>query len=442
MSEFPAGWATRTLGEVVEPTAPIIYGILQPGPDTSGGVPYVRPSEIEAGQIDFGSLKRTTPEIAQRYRRASLRTDDVLLSIVGTIGKVALVPPVLDGANITQSSCRIRPEGRLILPEFVKQFLCSPLAVEQFDKFRLGTAVPRLNLEDVRKIEIPVPPKAEQRRIVSKIDSLSTKSRRARNHLDHVQRLVEKYKQSVLDACFTGFQETAPLFDFVDKDRGIRYGIIQTGTATQDGIPTVRCGDIRNHSIDFGKLKRVEPEIENQYRRTRLRGNEVLIAIRGSVGNTSVVSGDLVGCNISREVAMIPLKEDHIPSFFSYYLTSTEARSFITGNIKGVAQQGINLADLRNALIPVLKPTGQAETVYRIETAFAWIDRLAAEAISARKLIDHLDQAVLSKAFRGELVPPDPSDEPVSVLLERIKIERAGTSSPSRSRGRPKAVPA
>ena len=62
----------------------------------------------------------------------------------------------------------------------------------------------------------------------------------------------------------------------------------------------------------------------------------------------------------------------------------------------------------------------QREIVPRIESAFAWTDRLATEATSARRLIDHLDQAILSKAFRGELVAQDPNDEPASVLLERI----------------------
>ena len=58
--------------------------------------------------------------------------------------------------------------------------------------------------------------------------------------------------------------------------------------------------------------------------------------------------------------------------------------------------------------------------------AFAWIDRIALETTSARKLVDHLDQAILTKAFRGELVPQDPNDEPVNVLLDRI---RGGTGS-------------
>jgi type I restriction enzyme S subunit len=63
--------------------------------------------------------------------------------------------------------------------------------------------------------------------------------------------------------------------------------------------------------------------------------------------------------------------------------------------------------------------------VRQIETAFAWVERLAEEAIRAANLTNKLDQSILAKAFRGELVPQDPNDEPASVLLERIRAERA-----------------
>ena len=73
----------------------------------------------------------------------------------------------------------------------------------------------------------------------------------------------------------------------------------------------------------------------------------------------------------------------------------------------------------------------------------AWIDRLASEATSARKLIDHLDEAILAKAFRGELVPQDPSEEPASVLLERIRAERdAALVKAKAAKGAPRNRPA
>ncbi|MNY81808.1 Type-1 restriction enzyme EcoKI specificity protein [compost metagenome] len=73
-----------------------------------------------------------------------------------------------------------------------------------------------------------------------------------------------------------------------------------------------------------------------------------------------------------------------------------------------------------------------------MHSAFIWIDRLTVDATSARKLIDHLDQALLAKAFKGELVPQNPFDEPAGILLERIRSERA--AAPKAKRGRKKAA--
>jgi type I restriction enzyme S subunit len=77
----------------------------------------------------------------------------------------------------------------------------------------------------------------------------------------------------------------------------------------------------------------------------------------------------------------------------------------------------------------------QKDILGRIETTFAVFDRLVAEAAAARRLLDRLDQAILSKAFRGELVQQDPADEPASVLLDRIRAEREAAPAKSR-RGR------
>ena len=94
----------------------------------------------------------------------------------------------------------------------------------------------------------------------------------------------------------------------------------------------------------------------------------------------------------------------------------------------------INSGELSSLKVYCPPLAEQHEIVRRIERAFAWIDRLAAEASSARALLDRLDQAVLAKAFRGELVPQDPNDEPASVLLERIRAERAAAPKPRRGR--------
>ncbi|MBK7197538.1 MAG: restriction endonuclease subunit S [Myxococcales bacterium] len=93
-----------------------------------------------------------------------------MLSIVGTIGKVAVTPPELDGANITQSSVRIRP-GTGVAPDFLTWALQAPCLTRQYDSFRFGNAVQRLNIEHVRQLVVPLPPLAEQREICSRIST-------------------------------------------------------------------------------------------------------------------------------------------------------------------------------------------------------------------------------------------------------------------------------
>src|SRR5688572_10519069 len=130
--ELPEGWVLLPLADAMAEGALIQYGILQPGPDTPNGVPYVRPTEIRDDKIITAALRRTSENIARNYQRSSLKPGDVLLSIVGSIGKVAIVPQELDGGNITQSSARLRPRPGLLPSEMLACFLRSPKAREQF----------------------------------------------------------------------------------------------------------------------------------------------------------------------------------------------------------------------------------------------------------------------------------------------------------------------
>ncbi|WP_437826361.1 restriction endonuclease subunit S [Sorangium sp. So ce1153] len=171
LPKLPEGWCWARLEELRAPDAPIVYGIIQPGDDVPGGVPYVRPIDMtNDGGIDFTSIKRTSDEIAKQYERASIKTGDVILSIVGTIGKVVITPAALNGGNITQSSVRIRtPDG---MPwNYMRFALLSPQLRKQYDRFRFGNAVQRLNVEHVRDLVVPLAPTAEQRELTSRLES-------------------------------------------------------------------------------------------------------------------------------------------------------------------------------------------------------------------------------------------------------------------------------
>lgn len=164
---------TTKLENLCAPGAPIIYGILQPGPHQPSGIPFVRPTEIQDGVIEAGSLHRTSPEIAKRYKRSTLAAGDIILSIVGTIGKVAVVEEWLQGGNITQSSARIRADKAKIKPEFLRYLLLSRQLKNQFESVRMGTAVTRLNIAHVRALQIPILPLQRQQEVIDELRSVA-----------------------------------------------------------------------------------------------------------------------------------------------------------------------------------------------------------------------------------------------------------------------------
>lgn len=201
---FANGGTRYKLSEITPPDAAIIYGILQPGPTIGGGVPYVRPSEIDAGVIQLAEVRRTTPEIAAQYRRSTIRTGDLILTIVGTIGKVAEVPAALDGGNITQSSCRVRVDGRIADRGFIRHWLQSPQAWEHYDAGRLGTAVPRLNLRDIREFTIDLPDIDTQRRIAVELDTAFACSDRLEAEAARARELIDRLQAAILARAFRG----------------------------------------------------------------------------------------------------------------------------------------------------------------------------------------------------------------------------------------------
>jgi type I restriction enzyme S subunit len=182
-------------------------------------------------------------------------------------------------------------------------------------------------------------------------------------------------------------------------------------------------------------LKKVTMEIESKYKRTRLRGGEVLIAIRGTVGAVSVVPSDFRDFNISREVAMAPVLPGIDGLFVAYWLGSPFGQYQLSIQAKGVAQSGINLSDVRRLMVPLPHPIEKKAIIGVVRDGLERITRLEAAVAAARGRHADLTRSILAKAFRGELVPQDPSDEPASVLLERIRAERGGQPQ-ARRRGR------
>ena len=162
------GWPIKALEELNDTGRPIGYGILMPGPDQPDGVPYVRVVDMKNGEINVSGVRRTTLEINHQYRRSTLRTGDLLISIRGHVGRMARVPAELDAANITQDSARIAPAG--VDVTYLLAALRSAASQRWMQRRTRGVAVQGLNIGDLRLLPVPLPPRKLQEQFARRIN--------------------------------------------------------------------------------------------------------------------------------------------------------------------------------------------------------------------------------------------------------------------------------
>jgi type I restriction enzyme S subunit len=170
VGQIPKEWQFGNLQSLIGPNRPIVYGILMPGTGVDGGVPVVKVKDIVDGDIRLDDLLLTSPEIDAEYGRSRLKEGDILLTIRGSVGRVAMVPRELAAANITQDTARIGVT--LGIPEFFRFYLETDIAQRYFALNTIGVAVQGINLRDVRKTPVPMPGVEEQKRIAEAAISL------------------------------------------------------------------------------------------------------------------------------------------------------------------------------------------------------------------------------------------------------------------------------
>jgi type I restriction enzyme, S subunit len=433
MSEVLPGWATITLKDVCELLNGRAYKQDELLPQ--GRYPVLRVGNFFSNKNWYYSDMELEPD---KY----CDNGDLLYAWSASFG-----PKIWDGGKMIYHYhiWRTRPNERVVAKRFLYYWF-------DWDKENIkaehgtGSTMIHVTKGDMEARPLCLPPIPEQQRIVAKIDGASTKTKRARENLDHIPRLVEKYKQATLAAAIKGRLtanwrtsnsiklgsgwDKQPLINICDEQRPITYGVIKLGSETPDGTPCLRTSNVRWLRVDIEGMKRIAPKLSSEYTRTILRGGEVLVNVRGTLGGVAVATPSMKGWNVSREVAVVPVDAAVVePHYVAYWIGSDASQGWLNRVEKGVAYTGINLEDLRKLPVEFPSLEEQREIIRLIETAFAWIDRLASETTNARKLVDHLDQAILTKAFRGELVPQEPSDEPASVLLERIRTEKEVHSS-------------
>ena len=380
-------WPTKLLGEISES----IMGQAPPGDACNFegvGTPFVKAGE-------FGNGRPIIREWTTKPLKFAKSTD-VLVCVVGaTCGKLNL------GADcaIGRSVAAIRPNPSLLNQGFLYAFLQGWTLILRSGS--QGSAQGVITRDMLASIPIPVPPLAEQERIVKLLDEA-----------DELRKLRAQADTRTADLIPALFHEMfgVPLADALpfpvkrigdlvrDGDK-INYGVVQPGDEMTNGIPIVRAGDFSGMTIDKTHLKRISPEIEKSYSRSRLRGDEILISCVGSIGSVALADSSLTGCNIVRAVARVPLRDDIDRVFVANQLMTPELQNFFRRETRTVAQPTLNIRQIEETPI-ILPPLPlQKEFAQRVTE----IRELEAAQTTSRQRLESLFQSMLHRAFNGEI---------------------------------------
>lgn len=213
LGQVPAHWLLGNLKHCVESARPITYGIVQAGEHIPDGVRYIRPADMhdEAGVLHEERLYRTSFSIAESYKRSMTKAGDLVCSIGPSFGKVLVLPPALDGANLTQGTARIAVSGKHS-SKYIFWVLRSKPSYSQWESAVGGATFRALNLGPLAATIVLYPPIEEQRAIAAfldretaKIDGLIEEQRRL------IDLLAEKRRAVIVHAVTKGLDRDAPM---------------------------------------------------------------------------------------------------------------------------------------------------------------------------------------------------------------------------------------
>ena len=227
-----AGWKLRPLGDIAEvkggKRVPKGYK-LQSEPTKH---PYITVSDFtDDCTIDTSSIRYVSNEVFEQIKRYTISSNDLYLSIAGTIGKTGLVPPELDCASLTENACKLELHP-LIDRDFVYYFTKSDEFTKQAGINTRTAAQPKLALERLKTIKIPLPASLpEQQRIVGILDEafegITTAKANAEKNLQNARALFESHLQSVFTHLGPGWVEKRlgddALLEIIDGDLGVNY---------------------------------------------------------------------------------------------------------------------------------------------------------------------------------------------------------------------------
>jgi type I restriction enzyme, S subunit len=481
-SDLPEGWLLCTLGDI---TTHPQYGWTTSAEKNGHGLKLLRTTDISNGVVDWRSVPSCKEEPADPEKYL-LESGDILVSRAGSVGISYLVKQA-PRAVFASYLIRFRPLYP-VSSDFVALFMKSPAYWSAIAEEAAGIAVPNVNASKLKRIETLLPPLPEQKRIVEKVEQLLARVNAARERLTHVPTILKQFRQAVLAAACSGRltvdwrgshpdaaispallpteskgrknrragrlwgagvvpelteDERSSLPDNwtwvkvqdVGRDRDDTVQVGPMSMRSKDfavsGVPVLNVGCVQWGRFDESKLDFMPPAIAKSFERYRIARNDILFTRSGTVGRCAVAGDRQHGYLMTFHLLRVrPDNRRCLPTFLQFvFQGAAHIRRQTEEAAIGSTRAGFNTNLLAGLDVPLPPLEEQKEIVRRVEALFKLADAIEKRVAAATARAEKLTQAILAKAFRGELVPTEAelarregrSYEPASVLLARIR---------------------
>jgi type I restriction enzyme S subunit len=446
----PEGWVDAKLLEVLD-----YEGGAQPPKSTFSYEPrqgYVRLLQIR----DFGEKPFPT-YVADSSRLKKATAEDILLARYGggnaddTLGRVCTG---MAGAYNVALAKLVFPRD-LLWRGYVAAFFRGPWFRNHVDR-NSRSCQAGFNRSDLADLHYPLPPLAEQRRIVEKIEALLAEVNAARARLTKVPTILKRLRQSVLSAACSGH-----IGGSIDADS---WPSVSVGKACSEicdcphstpkwsdtGEVCLRTTNFTTRGLDLSEFRRVSVTTysERTKRIEPLPGDVVYSREGGILGIACIIPPGLKACLGQRMMLMRPDPDRLVSRYLELFLNSPETVTRVRELTGGTAAPHLNVGDVKEFELRLPPLPEQHEIVRHVDAMFDLADAIEARVTAATTRADKITQAILAEAFRGELVPTeaelarqDGRDyEPASALLARIRATRATNDEKPRLRPRASAA--
>ncbi|MFA0503410.1 restriction endonuclease subunit S [Vibrio sp. 10N.222.54.B12] len=473
MSELPKGWVTSKIDSLCAKPE-------QLKPEASLKFNYIDISSVDRDKKLICEPAEILGCDAPSRARKIVNTGDVLVSMTRpNLNAVAKIPEKYDGQIASTGFDVLKPF--LIESDWLFSVVKSKPFIDSISGTTIGALYPACKASDIRGYEMPLPPLAEQKRIVEKLDEVLAQVDTIKARLDGIPDLLKRFRQSVLASAVSGKltekwrgsnasgcaeKELSAIFAKKSgklKLRGKQANLGELSLLTlpngwiwtqnyklakdasnaicagpfgtifkakdfrDEGVPIIFLRHVKEDGFNQNKPNYMDKAVwEELHQEYSVTGGELLVTKLGDPPGECCIYPENAGVSmVTPDVLKMDVDEQSVErKYLRSYFNSPISTEIIEKLAFGATRLRIDIAMFKGFPVPLPPMEEQKEIVRLVDQYFAFSDTIEAQVKKAQVRVDKLTQSILAKAFRGELVAQDPADEPADKLLERIAVAR------------------